>query len=75
VLVLPANIAETSAVCIVLEVDLDGPLLRVATFNSGLFDPARHPFLKRYTVGDAQLIEALDKLARVSVHVATVVDA
>ena len=38
--------------------------LKVATFNGGLFDPQRHPFLERYTVGDAQLQLALDKLAR-----------
>ena len=42
------------------------PPLKVATFNGGLFDPQKHPFLERYTVGDARLIEALDKLARVS---------
>ncbi|MBX0328120.1 hypothetical protein K2Z83_10565, partial [Oscillochloris sp. ZM17-4] len=41
------------------------PPLKVATFNGGLFDPQRHPFLDRYTVGDAQLQLALDKLARV----------
>ncbi len=41
------------------------PPLRVATFNGGLFDPARHPFLERYTVGDGHLQEAIDKLSRV----------
>jgi hypothetical protein len=41
------------------------PPLKVATFNGGLFDPARHPFLERYTVGDARLQAAIDKLARV----------
>ncbi|PDV97491.1 hypothetical protein A9Q02_18025 [Candidatus Chloroploca asiatica] len=41
------------------------PPLQVATFNGGLFDPQRHPFLERYTIGDAQLQRALDKLARV----------
>ncbi len=41
------------------------PPLKVATFNGGLFDPQRHPFLERYSVGDAQLQLALDKLARV----------
>ncbi|WP_129670827.1 Eco57I restriction-modification methylase domain-containing protein [Candidatus Chloroploca sp. Khr17] len=42
------------------------PPLQVATFNGGLFDPQRHPFLERYTIGDAQLQRALDKLARVN---------
>ena len=41
------------------------PPLKVATFNGGLFDPARHPFLGRYTVGDGHLQQAIDKLARV----------
>lgn len=41
------------------------PPLNVATFNGGLFDPARHPFLDRYTVGDARLQAAIDRLARV----------
>jgi type I restriction-modification system DNA methylase subunit len=39
--------------------------LQVATFNGGLFDPARHPFLVRYSVGDARLQQAIDRLARV----------
>ena len=42
-----------------------GPPLKVATFNGGLFDPERHPFLERYAVGDAHLQQAIDKLARV----------
>jgi hypothetical protein len=41
------------------------PPLRVATFNGGLFDPERHPFLERYTVGDAHLHAAVDLLSRV----------
>ena len=41
------------------------PPLSVATFNGGLFDPARHPFLERNTVGDAHLQEAIDQLSRV----------
>ncbi len=41
------------------------PPLRVATFNGGLFDPERHRFLERHTVGDAHLQQALDMLARV----------
>ena len=49
-------------------INVGSPLLKVATFNGGLFDPAKHPFLERYTVGDARLIEALDKLARVGGH-------
>lgn len=41
------------------------PPLKVATFNGGLFDPARHQFLEQYSVGDARLQQAIDKLARV----------
>ena len=41
------------------------PPLSVATFNGGLFDPARHPFLESYTVGDAHLQAAVDMLSRV----------
>jgi hypothetical protein len=41
------------------------PPLKVATFNGGLFDPARHPFLEQNSVGDAHLQQALDRLARV----------
>ena len=46
-------------------IDEGSPPLDVATFNGGLFDPARHPFLERHTVGDARLQAAVDKLARV----------
>jgi len=46
-------------------VDKGSPPLHVATFNGGLFDPARHPFLARNVVGDAHVQQALDKLARV----------
>jgi hypothetical protein len=46
-------------------INLGSPPLLVATFNGGLFDPQRHPFLERHTIGDAQLQRALDKLARV----------
>jgi hypothetical protein len=42
------------------------PPLRVATFNGGLFDPQRHPFLTNYWVGDAHLQQAIDRLARVA---------
>jgi hypothetical protein len=41
------------------------PPLNVGTFNGGLFDPERHPFLDRYAVGDYHLRLAIDKLARV----------
>jgi Eco57I restriction-modification methylase/restriction endonuclease TaqI-like protein len=41
------------------------PPLKVATFNGGLFDPARYPFLEQYSVGDAHLQQAIDKLTRV----------
>ncbi len=42
------------------------PPLSVSTFNGGLFDPKKHEFLTKYTVGDAHLQQAIDKLARVS---------
>ncbi|HLZ25401.1 MAG TPA: Eco57I restriction-modification methylase domain-containing protein [Ktedonobacterales bacterium] len=41
------------------------PQLGVSTFNGGLFEPDRHPFLTRYAVGDQHLRQAIDKLARV----------
>ena len=46
-------------------INLGSPPLQVATFNGGLFDSQRHSFLERFTLGDAQLQQALDKLARV----------
>lgn len=46
-------------------IDVGSPPLKVATSNGGLFDPDKYPFLERYTVGDARLLEAIDKLARV----------
>jgi hypothetical protein len=46
-------------------IDEGSPPLHVATFNGGLFDPARHPFLERYAVGDWHLQQAIDRLARV----------
>jgi len=46
-------------------IDAGSPPLGIATFNGGLFDPARHPFLERHVVGDGHLREAVDRLARV----------
>lgn len=46
-------------------INTGSPPLHVATFNGGLFDPKKHPFLEQYTVGDSHLQQALDKLARV----------
>ena len=46
-------------------IDEGSPPLGVATFNGGLFDPRRHPFLEQYAVGDQHLQQAIDKLARV----------
>ncbi len=46
-------------------ISLGSPPLKVATFNGGLFDAARYPFLERYSVGDARLQEAVDMLVRV----------
>ncbi len=47
-------------------IDTGSPPLKVATFNGGLFDPERHPFLEQYAVGDAHLQRAIDTLARVN---------
>ena len=41
------------------------PPLKVATFDGGLFDAERHPFLESYAVGDGHLQRAIDRLARV----------
>lgn len=46
-------------------IDNGSPPLGIATFNGGLFDAARHPFLEKYTVGDHHLRLAIDQLARV----------
>jgi hypothetical protein len=46
-------------------IDQGSPPLQVATFNGGLFDPHKHPFLAQHTVGDARLQAAIDMLARV----------
>src|SRR5215210_4347489 len=46
-------------------IDRGSPPLSVATFDGGLFDPARHPFLEQHTVGDAHLQVAIDMLSRV----------
>lgn len=46
-------------------INVGSPPLKVATFNGGLFDPQRYPFLEEYSVGDAHLQQAIDKLARV----------
>lgn len=45
-------------------IDLGEQLLNIGVFNGGLFDPAKHAFLERYTVGDLDLARAIDKLAR-----------
>jgi len=45
-------------------IDKGSPPLKIATFNGGLFDPEKHPFLEKYTVGDKHLIYAVDLLAR-----------
>jgi hypothetical protein len=46
-------------------IDQGSPPLSVATFNGGLFDPARHPFLEENAVGDEHLQKAIDRLSRV----------
>ncbi len=46
-------------------INLGSPPLKIATFNGGLFDPVKYPFLEEKSVGDARLLQALDMLARV----------
>src|SRR5579859_951026 len=46
-------------------IDEGDPALGVATYNGGLFDAARYPFLEHYAVGDGHLQRAIDMLARV----------
>jgi hypothetical protein len=46
-------------------IDRGSPPLNVSTYNGGLFDPQRHPFLARYTIGDYHLQRAIDGLATV----------
>ena len=46
-------------------INAGSPPLKVATFNGGLFDPGRHPFLNAKSVGDGHLQQAIDKLTRV----------
>ena len=38
--------------------------LGVPVYNGDLFEPEKHPFLKRYAVGDQELRRAIDNLAR-----------
>src|SRR6266568_1146189 len=45
-------------------INVGAPPLKIATFNGGLFDPQKHPFLEQHKVGDAQLQQAMDLLAR-----------
>ena len=49
-------------------INAGSPPLQVATFNGGLFDSDRYPFLEKSAVGDAHLQQALDRLARVEGH-------
>jgi type I restriction-modification system DNA methylase subunit len=42
------------------------PALNISTFNGGLFDAQRYPFLEHYRVGDQRLQQAIDLLARVA---------
>src|SRR5262249_19138487 len=46
-------------------IDRGNPTLGVTTFNGGLFNAQRHPFLEQYAVGDLHLQQTIDKLARV----------
>ena len=47
-------------------INIGDPPLKISTFNGGLFDPQRHPFLEQYELGDARLQSAIDMLARVN---------
>lgn len=47
-------------------IDEGAPPLQVATFNGGLFDPHKHPFLDQYSISDCHLERAVDLIARVS---------
>ncbi|HEX5416798.1 MAG TPA: N-6 DNA methylase, partial [Chloroflexota bacterium] len=49
-------------------IDQGSPTLKIGTFDGGLFDPAKHPFLEKNRVGDAHLQRAIDSLARVDGH-------
>ena len=46
-------------------INIGDPPLKISTFNGGLFDPQRHPFLEQYELGDARLQASIDMLARV----------
>ncbi len=46
-------------------INIGDPPLRISTFNGGLFDPQRHPFLQQYELGDARLQQVIAMLARV----------
>jgi len=47
-------------------INIGDPPLKISTFNGGLFDPQRHPFLEQFELGDARLQQAIDMLARVN---------
>jgi hypothetical protein len=47
-------------------IDEGSPPLSIGTFNGGLFDEAKHPFLVNHHVGDAHLDAAIDLLGRVA---------
>ncbi len=38
--------------------------IHVPAYNGGLFDPARHPLLEKWTIGDTYLASAVDLLSR-----------
>src|SRR5712692_7942859 len=49
-------------------INLGSPPLTVTTFNGGLFDPQRYPFLEQHVVGDLSMCRAIEKLARVKLQ-------
>src|SRR5205085_11245776 len=52
-------------------INVGDPPLKISTFNGGLFDPRRHPFLEQYTIGDTRLQQAIDMLARTDANGST----
>ncbi len=47
-------------------IDKGNPPLSIGTFNGGLFDEHKHPFLVEHHIGDAHLDAAIDLIGRVA---------
>ena len=52
-------------------INVGDPPLKISTFNGGLFDPGRHPFLEQYAIGDTRLQQAIDMLTRADANGST----